>query len=126
MSEETDDQQVIDGEGQVDASEEQQVDAGEEVGSEAGEQAALAEVEPVEETENHNAWLLELGDSLPTVEATEPDATWHEGRPVQLLPPIGTYHHPRYGRIDITQPMLNEFQANFEAGVRGQQLPIGI
>ena len=45
---------------------------------------------------------------------------------IQVLPKPGTYHHPKYGNIDITTSDLEEFVVNFEAGVYGQDVPIEI
>src|SRR5687768_14389241 len=38
--------------------------------------------------------------------------------------PLGTYHHPRYGKIDIDLQRVQQFAANVNAGVRGIDLDI--
>jgi phage I-like protein len=38
--------------------------------------------------------------------------------------PFGNYLHPRYGEIDLTTEKLTQMRDNFEAGVRGQDVPL--
>jgi len=73
----------------------------------------------------HSVWVTSLQDALPDVEAAE-ESAWTEGRPIQLLPGKGSWRHPRYGTVSITDSDLNDFVSNFNAQVRGQHLPIGI
>lgn len=38
--------------------------------------------------------------------------------------PVGTYQHPRYGKLSFTQDRIKQFADNVNSGVRGQKLDI--
>jgi len=69
-------------------------------------------------------WLFALAE-LPDVSGVSP-TDYVEGQPIQILPAVGRWKNPRYGDIDVTEQMQQEFVDNFEANVRGQRLPIGV
>jgi len=44
--------------------------------------------------------------------------SWHP------LVPVGRWHHPRYGVVEITPEDAQDFANNVKAGVRGQDIPV--
>ena len=45
---------------------------------------------------------------------------------VQIFPEVGSYKHPKYGEIKVTDEFLNRIKANFDKKVYQQDLPVTV
>lgn len=61
-----------------------------------------------------NSYLVDLA----TIKLDDDDTSW-----VQAFP-VGIWHHPKHGKIEMTPERAARFAANVNAGVRGQELDI--